>query len=78
MKPPASPTQPARQSAAKFMKRVIFVCWGFMAAGAIALAVAGHLSPGALATLTGAIACVGGAFVVLFQGAEKWAHDPEY
>jgi multisubunit Na+/H+ antiporter MnhB subunit len=60
------------------MKRAIFVCWGFMAAGAIALTVAGHLSPGALATLTAALACMAGAFVVFYQSAGKWAHDPEY
>jgi hypothetical protein len=78
MKPPTSTTQPGRQSAAKFMKAAIFVCWGFMAGGVIALVVANHLSPAALAAITGAIACLAGVFVVLYQGMGKLARDTEY
>jgi hypothetical protein len=78
MKPPAGLTQPARQSAAKFMKAAIFVCWGFMAGGVIALVVANHLSPAALAALTSSIACLAGVFVVLYQSVGKLARDPEY
>jgi multisubunit Na+/H+ antiporter MnhB subunit len=78
MEPKSDPVQAVRQSIAKVMKAGFVVCWILMAVGVIALAVAGHLSPGALATFTAALACLAGVFVVLYQSAGKWARDPRY
>lgn len=78
MKPKTSLAARARQPVAKFMKAAIVVCWVFMAGGVIALVVANHMSPAALAAITAAVACLAGVFVVLYQGMGKLARDPKY
>jgi hypothetical protein len=60
---------------AKFMKMMIFVCWGLMAAGLASVVAAGHMSAGSLAALAGAILCLAAVFFMFFQNVRKWGPD---
>jgi len=57
---------------AKFVKMMIFVSWGLLAAGWVSVAAAGHMSAGSLATLAGAMLCLAAALFMLFQNIWKW------
>ncbi|WP_159735676.1 hypothetical protein [Arthrobacter sp. 9V] len=64
-----------RIKVAKFMKMMIFVCWGLMGAGLVSVITAGHMNAASLAALSLAILCLAGVFLMLFQGVRKWGRD---
>lgn len=78
MEPKTSPAIPVRQPFVRFMKAAIVVCWVFMAGGVVALIIANHLSPAALAATAAAIACLAGVFVVLYRSMGKLGRHPAY
>lgn len=66
-----NPPNPARLRYAKAMKVLIFVCWGLMLFGLIAVLAAGHTGPADIA-LGGAIACLAGIFFILYQSMHRF------
>ena len=70
--------QPGRLRYAKVMKVLIFVCWGVMLFGLIAVIAAGHMGPAELMALGGAIACLAGIFFILYQSMHRMSLGKHY
>ena len=70
--------QPGRLRYAKVMKVLIFMCWGAMLFGLIAVIAAGHSGPAELMALGGAIACLAGIFFILYQSMHRMILGKHY
>lgn len=70
--------QPGRLRYAKVMKVLIFVCWGLMLFGLIAVIAAGHTGPAGVMALGGAIACLAGIFFIYYQSIHRMSLGKHY
>ena len=70
--------QPSRLRYAKVMKVLIFVCWGLMLFGLIAVIAARHTGPAEFMALAGAIACLAGVFVIYYQSIHRMSLGKHY
>lgn len=69
---------PTRLRYAKVMKVLIFVCWGLMLFGLMAVIAAGHTGPAEFTALGGAIACLAGIFFILYQSMHRMSLGKHY
>ena len=70
--------KPDRKQLARPMKVLFLGCWAALAAGFIAVASAGHMSPLGLVSLAGALAALAAVVFVLFQSLQKWTRDSNF
>lgn len=72
-----SSPQPGRLRYAKVMKVLIFVCWGLMLCGLIAVFATGDTGPADIA-VGGAIACLAGIFFIFYQSMHRMSLGKHY